>query len=98
MEMKLPMRVGTCSVTSVVSEARPGADIKAVPVLGSDRWKISTLTDASFLTGGVERDWGFEDIQIHEGKVVNDRGVPGTENESEGPVGLQIDNIPGARM
>jgi len=53
-------------------------------------WTARVLNDGSHLKDGAQRDWGFEDIQIADGKVINDRGVPGTENEKDEPVGSQI--------
>ncbi|KAF8216185.1 hypothetical protein K438DRAFT_1954830 [Mycena galopus ATCC 62051] len=42
------------------------------------------------ILGGPSRDWGFEDIEIADGKVVEDPGVPGTELEKDDLVGLQV--------
>ncbi|KAI6031795.1 histidine phosphatase superfamily [Pisolithus microcarpus] len=36
------------------------------------------------------RDWGFEDIQISSGKVINDVGIPGTEYLADDTCGPQI--------
>ncbi|KAG5729206.1 hypothetical protein E4T56_gene9165, partial [Termitomyces sp. T112] len=46
----------------------------------------------SHLKDGASRDWGFEDIEIAGGKVVDDPGVPGSEllDEKDEPVGSQI--------
>lgn len=68
------IRIGTCSVTRMEKESDG--------VLGAFR-VVGQLGDASFLTNGVERDWGFRDILVDEktGRVVNDHGVPGSENE-----------------
>ncbi|KAK7463616.1 C6 zinc cluster transcription factor-like protein [Stygiomarasmius scandens] len=78
----LGLRVGCCSLSEFVR--KPGA----TNVLGG--WEAKRLAEAEFLTGGVQRDWGFEDIEIENGKVVNDSGEPGTENELDAPVGLQV--------
>ena len=32
-------------------------------------WEAKRLGDGSFLKNGAERDWGFEDIEIADGKV-----------------------------
>jgi len=42
------------------------------------------------LKDGAQRDWGLEDIHFADGKVINDPGEPGTENEKDEPVGSQI--------
>ncbi|KAG8949653.1 hypothetical protein FRC04_008399 [Tulasnella sp. 424] len=69
------IRIGTCSVTRMEKESEGG-------VLGAFK-VVGQLADASFLTNGVERDWGFRDILVDEttGRVINDHGVPGSENE-----------------
>ncbi|KAG8986901.1 hypothetical protein FRB90_003718, partial [Tulasnella sp. 427] len=69
------IRIGTCSVTRM-DRGREGSVLGAWSVVGQ-------LADASFLENGVERDWGFRDILVDEktGRVVNDHGVPGSENE-----------------
>jgi transcription factor C subunit 7 len=36
------------------------------------------------------RAWGFEDIEIEDGKVVEDPGEPGSEHAPDEPVGLQL--------
>ncbi|KAJ3737197.1 histidine phosphatase superfamily [Lentinula guzmanii] len=72
---QLPLRVGCCTLTEF---SRKKADLK---------WEAKKLAEAEFLTGGVQRDWGIEDIQIENGKVVEDSGVPGSENEVDEPVG-----------
>lgn len=55
-----PLRVGCCTL-SEFSRKVGGA--------GSGSWEVKKLAEAEFLTGGVQRDWGFEDIQIADGKV-----------------------------
>jgi len=78
----LPLRVGCCTLTEVVRERD---EIEAV---GS--WQAKRLADGSHLKDGSSRDWGFEDIVIADGKVVDDSGQPGTEHELDEPVGLQV--------
>ncbi|GLB36193.1 putative phosphoglycerate mutase-like protein [Lyophyllum shimeji] len=55
-------------------------------------WRPQRLADGSHLADGASREWGFEDIEISKGKVVEDPGVPGTEltGEQDEPVGSQI--------
>ncbi|KAJ8496107.1 hypothetical protein ONZ45_g12590 [Pleurotus djamor] len=81
----LPLRVGCCSLT--VMERKDG-----LPVLGG--WEPKLLADGSHLAKGSDREWGFEDIEIAYGKVVEDHGVTGTEHDAEGPVGFQQASIP----
>lgn len=57
----LPLRVGCCTV----SELSPGSRGNAA--VGT--WKVKRLADGSFLKEGTQRDWGFEDIEIANGKV-----------------------------
>lgn len=49
-----------------------------------------TPADGSFLAGGVERSWGMEDVETHEGVVVEEPGTPGSEGEEDGPNGVQV--------
>ncbi|KAJ7070987.1 histidine phosphatase superfamily [Mycena amicta] len=80
-EPTLPLRVGCCSLTEVVRKP-DGA------VLGG--WQAKRLVDGAHLVQGTSRDWGFEDIEVADGRVVDDPGVPGTEHEQDGPNGVQI--------
>ncbi|KAH7931019.1 phosphoglycerate mutase-like protein [Leucogyrophana mollusca] len=77
----LPLRVGCCSITEM--NRKDGAS----SILGA--WDAQRMADGSHLKEGASRDWGFEDIQIANGKVIDDVGVPGTENEIEDTVGAQ---------
>ncbi|KAF9069068.1 phosphoglycerate mutase-like protein [Rhodocollybia butyracea] len=77
-DKELPLRVGCCSLTEFVRAT------------GELKWEIKRQAEADFLTGGVQRDWGFEDIQIANGKVIDDVGVPGSENEVDEPVGSVV--------
>lgn len=77
-----PMRIACCSLTTF-KRGHP----RDSPLEG---WELVSLGDGSHLRDGATRDWGFEDITIADGKVVNDLGQPGTENELDEPVGLQL--------
>ena len=57
-DKNLPLRVGCCSVTELVRTLDTGS-----------RWKARRLGDGAFLRDGTGRDWGFEDIEIEDGKV-----------------------------
>ncbi|KAF8610132.1 phosphoglycerate mutase-like protein [Ceratobasidium sp. AG-I] len=64
----IPLRVGTCTVSTIERGKRGG-------------WEaVGTLADGSFLEKGVERDWGFEDVVIRQGEVVEDPGVKKEED------------------
>jgi transcription factor C subunit 7 len=75
----LPMRAGCCSLTKFVKWTD-----------GGEGWQLVLSADGGHLTGGSTRDWGFEDIEIEHGQVVHDDGEPGTEDEVDEPVGLQV--------
>ncbi|KDQ63708.1 hypothetical protein JAAARDRAFT_29731 [Jaapia argillacea MUCL 33604] len=81
-DRSLPLRVGCCSLTEMKRKEGPKK------VLG--HWHPKTLADGSHLKDGSTRDWGFEDIEIADGKVVEDPGMPGTEHEKDEPVGSQL--------
>jgi len=82
---EMGIRVGCCSLTEFVRKKTKGA------VLGKESWEVLKLADGGHLTGGASRDWGFEDIEIANGKVVADPGDPGTEDDVDEPVGCQIE-------
>lgn len=84
-ERSLSFRAACCSLT--VLDRKVG-DAAQIAVVGG--WTARVLADGSHLKDGPQRDWGFEDIVIADGKVINDHGVPGTENEKDEPVGSQI--------
>ncbi|KIK71047.1 hypothetical protein GYMLUDRAFT_33162 [Collybiopsis luxurians FD-317 M1] len=83
-DRKLSLRVGCCSLSEFVRR-KDG-------VVGSARsqWEMKRGAEADFLTGGIQRDWGFEDIEIAGGQVVDDVGVPGSEDEVDEPVGSML--------
>lgn len=56
-----PLRVGCCSLTEM---CRSKGVAEAV-----GHWEPKRLADGSHLKEGASRDWGFEDIQIADGKV-----------------------------
>lgn len=95
---EMPLRIGCASVSEF--SRKPDA----IGVLGG--WDPILLADGGHLKDGSSREWGFEDIRISDGKVmgltvtlslltdshkvVNDAGIPGTENQDEGVWGPQI--------
>ncbi|KII93515.1 hypothetical protein PLICRDRAFT_673492 [Plicaturopsis crispa FD-325 SS-3] len=78
----LPVRVGCCSLTKATRKADAAGVASA--------WNLELVADGAHLSGGASRDWGFEDIEISNGQVVNDSGIPGTEAEVGEPVGSQV--------
>ncbi|KAJ6604699.1 histidine phosphatase superfamily [Mycena vulgaris] len=78
----LPLRVGCASLTELVRKR------DVIPILGG--WDARRLADGAHLKDGASREWGFEDIEISNGVVVADPGVPGTEAELDEPVGCQV--------
>lgn len=87
---ELPLRVGCCTL----SEFQRKADAKEF--IGG--WEAKRLADGSHLKEGASRDWGFEDITIADGKVIDDPGQPGSENEVDEPLGCQVQVQLNSRM
>ncbi|KZT74663.1 phosphoglycerate mutase-like protein [Daedalea quercina L-15889] len=85
-DRRLPLRVGCCTVSEFTPRPGGSTDVGA--------WQAKRLADGSLLKEGALRDWGFEDIQIANGKVIQDPGQPGTEKELDEPVGLQPPDTP----
>jgi transcription factor C subunit 7 len=56
----LPLRVGCCTLTDLKRKT----DAK---VLGG--WTAKALATADHLRDGIQRDWGFQDTEISDGKV-----------------------------
>lgn len=80
------LRVGCCTLSTFdrVPDAEEGA------LLGGSVWTPrGQLAVAHFLTNGVERDWGMNDIEVRDGIVIEDEGVPGTEGEEDIAFGVQ---------
>jgi len=106
----LAMRAGCCSLSTLVPKlgaerssysltpsllAFPDKD-RTLSNAGVGQWDLIVNATAHFLPNGAERDWGFEDIEVAAGEVVNDIGERGTEDMSEGPTeqGLQVELPP----
>ncbi|KAI0735212.1 histidine phosphatase superfamily [Earliella scabrosa] len=85
-DRSLALRVGCCTLTDL---QRTQGSPKAVGC-----WEAKKLADGSHMKEGITRDWGFEDAIVVDGKVISHPGEPGTENEVDHPVGLQIDHLP----
>ncbi|PPR06900.1 hypothetical protein CVT24_011590 [Panaeolus cyanescens] len=84
-DREVPMKAGCCSLTEL--ERRKGENGQH-RILGA--FRPIMLVSGQHLKGGSSREWGFEDIEVEKGRVVDDPGVPGSENEKDEPVGLQI--------
>jgi len=76
-DKEMPMRVGCCTLSEFRRKDGGG-------------WDMKMKAEAEFLTGGVQRDWGLEDIRIADGKVIDDAGIPGSEGEADDPVGSML--------
>ncbi|KAF8807447.1 phosphoglycerate mutase-like protein [Phlegmacium glaucopus] len=83
-DRRLQMRAGCCTL-SVLERKR---NVNSALVIGG--WKAQKISYGDHLTGGVAREWGFEDVEVEEGRVVDDPGMPGSENELDEPIGLQV--------
>ncbi|CAA7266478.1 unnamed protein product [Cyclocybe aegerita] len=86
-DRELHMKVGCCSISEL---DRHTDGVREGQVLGA--FKAIALASGEHLKGGSSREWGFEDIEVEKGRVVEDPGVPGSEGEKDEPVGLQLDN------
>ncbi|GJJ09645.1 hypothetical protein Clacol_003869 [Clathrus columnatus] len=75
----LSMRVACCSLT-ILKKLKTG---------NGSSWDIIQLAQGDFLVGGLERDWGFEDVVLNGNEVILDKGEPGTENDVQQKVGPQ---------
>ncbi|PBK77277.1 phosphoglycerate mutase-like protein [Armillaria solidipes] len=75
-ERDMPIRIGCCSLSQFHQNG--------------NTWTRVKTADGSHLSGGSLRDWGFQDIEVDNGRVVNDPGVPGSENEKNEPVGSVV--------
>jgi len=84
-DRSLPLRVGCCSMTVLSRKINSG---QSLSVVGD--WDPVLLASGDHLTEGASRDWGFEDVSIKDGKVVDDDGIPGTQGEEDVPVGSQV--------
>ena len=68
-DRNLPLRVGCCSLTEFVRKEED--DWK---VIGG--WEVKKLADGAHLRDGASREWGFEDIEIANGKVIFEMRSP----------------------
>lgn len=57
------LRVGCCSFSEFVRK-----EAENWKVIGG--WEAKRLADGKHLKDGAQRDWGFEDIEVANGKVI----------------------------
>lgn len=81
---ELQLRVGCCTLTKVVRSSNQKQQEEGAG------WKAVLLADGGHMKGGSTRDWGMEDIEVENGRVVEDAGVPGTEGEVDEVSGPQV--------
>lgn len=80
------LRVGCCTLSTF---DRIGS-ISSDQVIGAGIWQArGQLAHGDFLVKGIERDWGIADIKTINGEVIEDNGVPGTEDEKDIQYGVQ---------
>jgi len=84
-QRKLPLKVGCCTLSEL--HLQGGEMFGGGSVVGA--FVATKLADGSHLKEGASRQWGFDDIEVEDGRVVEDPGEPGTENEEDFPLGLQ---------
>ncbi|KAG8812382.1 hypothetical protein FRC17_002044 [Serendipita sp. 399] len=76
-EVGKTLRVGCCTLSTF---DRKGSDKDAL--IGKGIWEArGELARGDFMRNGIERDWGMVDIELKDGVVIDDDGVPGTEQE-----------------
>lgn len=62
-DRNVQMRAGCCSLS--VLERKKDVD----PGLIIGGWKVQKIADGDHLTGGLLREWGFEDVEVEKGRV-----------------------------
>ncbi|KAG8833068.1 hypothetical protein FRC17_000073 [Serendipita sp. 399] len=93
-EVGKTLRVGCCTLSTF---DRKGSDKDAL--IGKGMWEArGELARGDFMRNGIERDWGMVDIELKDGVVIDDDGVPGTEQEIDISPGPQDWNQSMARM
>ncbi|TRM66379.1 histidine phosphatase superfamily [Schizophyllum amplum] len=85
-------RVGCCTLSELVKS--PGSDTSE-SVVG--KYKVIKLADGSHMEKGADREWGFQDVEVHDGMTI-DVGLPGTENDADYPVGSQINHAKSSNL
>ncbi|KAF8168057.1 histidine phosphatase superfamily [Crassisporium funariophilum] len=85
-DREIPMKAGCCSLSKLKRKSPERAGPKEV--IGG--WTALQLVNGDHLKEGSSREWGFADVEVEKGRVVEDPGVPGSENEIDEPIGLQV--------
>jgi hypothetical protein len=57
------MKAGCCTLN--VLERKANAD----PGLIIGGWKAKNISQGDYLTGGIAREWGFENVRVDQGRV-----------------------------
>jgi len=78
------MKAGCCTLNVLQRKANVDPGL----IIGG--WKAQKISQGDYLTGGIAREWGFENVEVEKGRVVDDPGTPGSENELDEPIGLQV--------
>ncbi|KAI9453997.1 histidine phosphatase superfamily [Russula earlei] len=86
-DRNLLFQVACCSLTSLDRKDHAAGDSTPLEV---GNWTARLLGDGTHLKEGLQRPWGFRDLAITNGEVIEEPGIPGTENEKDEPVGSQI--------
>ncbi|KAJ2931140.1 hypothetical protein H1R20_g5961, partial [Candolleomyces eurysporus] len=87
-DREIPLKVGCCTVTELNLKPDQAEEGREKGLLGA--YHPVKLADGAHLKGGALREWGFDDVEVEKGRVVEDPGEPGTETEEDFPVGPQI--------
>jgi len=82
-DLGLNIQAGCCSISELVKKKGDNATV----ALGG--YETVMLVSGAHLQKGSEREWGFDHV-VDKGNVVEEPGVPGSEDEEAGPVGLQV--------
>lgn len=61
----LSMRVACCSLTTLIRPPQDNAEAVGV-------WQAQSLAVGDFLQGGLERSWGFEDVELDNRRVCHE--------------------------
>jgi len=81
----IQMKAGCCTLNVLQRKANVDPGL----IIGG--WKAQKISQGDYLTGGIAREWGFENVEVEKGRVVDDPGTPGSENELDEPIGLQVE-------
>lgn len=83
-DKELPLKYGCCALSEL--ELKPGAS--GEQPLGA--YTAVKLADGGHMKEGAAREWGFSDVEVEKGRVVEDPGELGSDVEEDFPVGPQM--------